>query len=102
MGAEPARLLLREEIGKVPPGGARPLDSRRSGNQGPVALVSPDVFWMVALLAVDGRQYVYRVYAPGDARPGDLFWAAFHRHDEDRLPRASDLFDSAEIWRPRL
>ncbi|MER7833067.1 MULTISPECIES: hypothetical protein [unclassified Streptomyces] len=60
------------------------------------------MFWMVALLAVDGRQYVYRVYAPGDARPGDLFWAAFHRHDEDRLPRASDLFDSAEIWRPRL
>ncbi len=63
------------------------------------ALVWPVVFWMVALLALDGRQYVYRVYAPDDARPGDLFWAAFHCHDEQRRPRASDAFDSAEIWR---
>ncbi|MFD9790173.1 hypothetical protein ACFWXK_04395 [Streptomyces sp. NPDC059070] len=54
--------------------------------------------WMVALLAVDGRQYVYRVYAPGDALRGDLFWAAFHCHDESAHPRASDLFDSAQIW----
>ncbi|PKV84502.1 hypothetical protein [Streptomyces sp. TLI_146] len=54
--------------------------------------------WMVALLAEDGLQYVYRVYAPGDALPGDLFWAAFHCHDESQRPRASDLFDSAQIW----
>ncbi|WP_329396944.1 hypothetical protein [Streptomyces melanogenes] len=54
--------------------------------------------WMVALLAEDGLQYVYRVYAPGDALRGDLFWAAFHCHDESARPRASDLFDSAQIW----
>ncbi|MBA0051072.1 hypothetical protein E0L36_09255 [Streptomyces sp. AJS327] len=54
---------------------------------------------MVALLGIDGRQYVYRVYAPGDALPGDLFWAAFHCHDELPLPRALDSFDAAEIWR---
>jgi hypothetical protein len=54
--------------------------------------------WMVALLAQDGRQYVYRVYAPHDALYGDLFWAAFHDHDESRRPRAVDWFDSAEIW----
>ncbi|WP_329127593.1 hypothetical protein [Streptomyces sp. NBC_01465] len=54
--------------------------------------------WLVALLAKDGRQYVYRVYAPHDALHGDLFWAAFHCHDEMRRPRASDWFDSAEIW----
>ncbi len=53
---------------------------------------------MVALLARDGMQYVYRVYAPHDALPGDLFWAAFHCHDESARPRASDWFDSAEIW----
>ncbi|MFD9483109.1 hypothetical protein ACFWBX_03740 [Streptomyces sp. NPDC059991] len=53
--------------------------------------------WMVALLAEDGLQYVYRVYAPGDALRGDLFWAAFHCHDESSRPRASDLFDSARI-----
>lgn len=52
---------------------------------------------MVALLAVDGRQYVYRVYAPRGALPADLFWAAFHCHEEDGAPRASDCFDSAEI-----
>ena len=55
--------------------------------------------WMVALPAVDGKSYVYRVYAPGDALPGDLFWAAFHCHDEARRPRACDTFDAAEIWR---
>ncbi|GAA4928611.1 hypothetical protein ACFPM3_25360 [Streptomyces coeruleoprunus] len=60
------------------------------------------MFWLVALLALDGRQYVYRVYAPRDALPGDLFWAAFHCHDEHALPRASDRFDSAEIWRPHI
>lgn len=55
--------------------------------------------WMVALPGTDGRQYVYRVYAPSDALPGDLFWSAFHQHDENTLPRASDAFDAAEIWR---
>ncbi|MFF6909837.1 hypothetical protein ACFY9Q_28305 [Streptomyces sp. NPDC012389] len=57
------------------------------------------MFWMVALLAQDGMQYVYRVYAPDDALPADLFWAAFHCHDEGPHPRASDRFDAAEIWR---
>ncbi|MGW7351494.1 hypothetical protein [Streptomyces phytohabitans] len=56
--------------------------------------------WMVALLGRDGRQYVYRVYAPPDAVPGDLFWAAFHCHDDLRCPRALDWFDAAEIWQP--
>ncbi len=54
--------------------------------------------WMVALAAEDGNSYVYRVYAPRDALRGDLFWAAFHCHDEARRPRASDAFDSAGIW----
>ena len=48
---------------------------------------------------IDGMQYVYRVYAPDDALPADLFWAAFHCHDEGPHPRASDRFDAAEIWR---
>ncbi|MFB6830187.1 hypothetical protein [Streptomyces hydrogenans] len=52
---------------------------------------------MVGLPARDGRQYVYRVYAPRDALPGDLFWAAFHHHEEDGGPRVSDRFDAAEI-----
>ncbi|MFF4901215.1 hypothetical protein [Streptomyces sp. NPDC001068] len=55
--------------------------------------------WLVALSAVDGRQYVYRVYAPSDALPADLFWNAWHCHDESALPRAWDLFDTAEIRR---
>ncbi len=54
---------------------------------------------MVALPAVDGRQYVYRVYAPDDALPADLFWDAWHCHDESAFPRASDLFDAAVIRR---
>ncbi len=54
---------------------------------------------MVALLARDGMEYVYRVYAPDDALPADLFWTAFHCHDEGPHPRASDRFDAAEIWR---
>lgn len=54
--------------------------------------------WMVALPGTDGRQYVYRVYAPPDALPGDLFWSAFHCHDDSRLPRAYDCFDAARIW----
>ncbi|WP_107070933.1 hypothetical protein [Streptomyces cyaneogriseus] len=54
----------------------------------------------MALPAVDGRQYVYRVYAPEDALPADLFWAAWHCHDEAALPRAWDVFDAAAIRRP--
>lgn len=42
--------------------------------------------WMAALLAVDGRQYMYRVYAPPDALRGDVFRAAFHCHDEGPHP----------------
>ncbi len=53
--------------------------------------------WLVALPAVDGKQYVYRAYAPEDARPADLFWQAWHCHDESMYPRAWDLFDAATI-----
>lgn len=53
--------------------------------------------WLVALTAVDGKSYVYRVYAPPDALPGDLFWEAWHSHDEGPFPRAYDLFDTAAI-----
>ncbi|WP_228992243.1 hypothetical protein [Streptomyces sp. DH8] len=59
------------------------------------------MFWMVALLAEDGLQYVYRVYAPPDALPADLFWTAFHCHDDGPHPRVSDRFDAAVIWRTR-
>ncbi|MFF1923220.1 hypothetical protein ACFVW8_21945 [Streptomyces sp. NPDC058221] len=55
--------------------------------------------WLVALPGLDGRDYVYRVHAPRDALPADLFWAAFHCHDDGPHPRASDRFDSARIWR---
>ncbi|RSS40064.1 hypothetical protein [Streptomyces sp. WAC08241] len=55
------------------------------------------MFWTVGLPALDGRQYVYRVYAPREALPADLFWAAFHCHEEGGAPRASDSFDAAEI-----
>ncbi|WP_406405828.1 hypothetical protein [Streptomyces sp. NBC_01643] len=54
---------------------------------------------MVALSAIDGREYVYRVHAPCDALPADLFRAAFHRHDDGPHPRAVDRFDAALIWR---
>ena len=37
---------------------------------------------LVPLLAADGKQYVYRVYAPEDALPADLLWDAWHCHDE--------------------
>lgn len=67
-------------------------------NHHPLSSRLPPVFWMVALPALDGRQYVYRVYAPRDALPADLFWAAFHCHDESGGPRASDRFDAARIW----
>ncbi|MFJ6573589.1 hypothetical protein ACIQNU_39945 [Streptomyces sp. NPDC091292] len=55
--------------------------------------------WLVALPSIDGREYVYRVYAPGDALLADLFWEAWHCHDEGPFPRASDLFDAAVIRR---
>ncbi|MGW0418304.1 hypothetical protein [Streptomyces sp. NPDC003015] len=53
----------------------------------------------MALPAVDGKQYVYRVYAPEDALLADLFWAAWHCHDESAFPRAWDLFEAAVIRR---
>ncbi|WP_280723701.1 hypothetical protein [Kitasatospora sp. MAA4] len=53
--------------------------------------------WLVELAGVDGRRYAYRVYAPSDALPGDLFWSALHHHDEGPLPRVLDLFDTALI-----
>lgn len=46
----------------------------------------------MALTAVDGRQYVYRMYAPANALLADLFWEAWHCHDEGPHPRAWDLF----------
>lgn len=58
-----------------------------------------DGSWLVTLPAVDGRRYVYRVYAPGNALPADLFWQAWHCHDEGPHPRAWDVFDAAEIRR---
>ncbi|WP_420711666.1 hypothetical protein [Streptomyces sp. NRRL B-24720] len=54
---------------------------------------------MVALTAIDGREYVYRVRAPRDALPADLFRAALHCHDDGPHPGASDHFDAAPIWR---
>lgn len=48
---------------------------------------------------LDGREYVYRVHAPADALRADLFWAAFHCHDDGPHPRAFDRFDDALIWR---
>lgn len=53
----------------------------------------------MALPAVDGRQYVYRVHAPEDALLADLFWEAWHCHDEGPHPRAWDIFDAAVIRR---
>ncbi|MFP3989932.1 hypothetical protein U9R90_21155 [Streptomyces sp. E11-3] len=55
--------------------------------------------WLVALPAMDGKQYVYRVYAPHDALPADLFWEAWHCHDEGSFPWAPDVFDTAVIRR---
>jgi hypothetical protein len=36
----------------------------------------------VALPAVGGKQYVYQVHAPEDALLADLFWQAWHCHDD--------------------
>ncbi|MFD0313603.1 hypothetical protein [Streptomyces flavalbus] len=55
--------------------------------------------WLVTLPGVDGRQYVYRVYGPVDALPADLFWEAWHCHDESAFPRAWDVFDASQIRR---
>ncbi|MFF3462851.1 hypothetical protein [Streptomyces sp. NPDC002619] len=55
--------------------------------------------WLVALPAIDGRQYVHRAYASQDALPAGLFWDAWHTHDESTFPRAWDLFDAALIRR---
>ncbi|SHI42460.1 hypothetical protein [Streptomyces sp. 3214.6] len=52
-----------------------------------------------ALRAADGRQYVYRVYAPKGALPADLFRQARHCHEEGPFPRAWDVFDTAVIRR---
>ncbi|WP_406164369.1 hypothetical protein OG806_09210 [Streptomyces sp. NBC_00882] len=45
----------------------------------------------MALPAVDGKQYVYRVYAPEDALLADLFWEAWHCHDERAFPRVGPV-----------
>lgn len=90
-----------------PPGGVRRCLARRAGNRPAEAHVSLvregvpvlTVSWLVALPSVDGMQYVYRVYAPEDALPADLFWAAWHCHDEGPHPRAWDVFDAAVIRR---
>jgi hypothetical protein len=51
---------------------------------------------MVARPAIDGREYVYRVHAPCDALPADLFWAAFHCHDDGPHPRGRPLRRGAD------
>ncbi|MGW5273488.1 hypothetical protein ACWEQP_13065 [Streptomyces sp. NPDC004044] len=54
---------------------------------------------MVALPAIGGREYVYRVHAPCDALPADPFRAVFHCHDDGPHPRAFDRSDASLIWR---
>ncbi|MEV1067595.1 hypothetical protein [Streptomyces sp. NPDC050263] len=54
---------------------------------------------LVTLPAIDGRQYVYRVYAPEDAPPADLYRQAWRCHDEGPFPPARDVFDQAAIRR---
>ncbi|MER8008026.1 hypothetical protein [Streptomyces sp. NPDC094149] len=39
------------------------------------------------------------MYSPDDALPADLFWDAWHCHDESAFPRARDEFDAAVIRR---
>ncbi|MET9833654.1 hypothetical protein ABZ078_31100 [Streptomyces sp. NPDC006385] len=43
------------------------------------------------------RQYGYRAYAPEEALLTDLFWEAWHCHEESAFPRAWGLFDAAVI-----
>ncbi|MDQ1030992.1 hypothetical protein QF035_008574 [Streptomyces umbrinus] len=95
-------LLLTDDITPFPPTGARRLALRPSRNRIAPALVQRSMdsrCWLVVLPAIDGRQYVYRVYAPDDALLADLFWDAWHCHDEGPYPRAWDLFDAAVIRR---
>ncbi|MFJ7769766.1 hypothetical protein ACIQ1J_15500 [Streptomyces sp. NPDC097107] len=53
----------------------------------------------MALPAVDGRQYVYRVHAPAEALLAGLFREAWHCHDGSAFPRAWDPSDAAVIRR---
>ncbi|MFE5094234.1 hypothetical protein ACFRCI_28765 [Streptomyces sp. NPDC056638] len=53
--------------------------------------------WLVALPALDGREYKYRIHAPAHALRADLFRAAFHCHDDGPRPRTSDRVDAALI-----
>ncbi|GHB87509.1 hypothetical protein FHS35_000021 [Streptomyces umbrinus] len=95
-------LLLTDDITPFPPMGARRLALRPSRNRIAPALVQRIMesrCWLVVLPAIDGRQYAYRVYAPEDALLADLFWDAWHCHDEGPYPRAWDLFDAAVIRR---
>ena len=91
MRREHPLLLPTDETRRSRPRGARPLAPRPARNRMAPALVPHPMesgCWLVTLPAIDGRQYVYRVYAPENARPADLFWEAWHCHDEKRLPRA--------------
>jgi len=95
-------LLLTDDIAPFDPGAcAAPLHApHATGTLRRSSLwVMESRCWLVALPAVDGRQYVYRVYAPENALPADLFWEAWHCHDEGPFPRAWDLFDAAVIQR---
>lgn len=97
------RLLLTDEAGPRD-SGAHPARHAPRRNHTAPSHVSHEVeegrlCWLVGLPAVDGKQYVYRVYAPSDALPADLFWDAWHCHDESPFPRAWDLFDAAVIRR---
>ncbi|MDQ0912292.1 hypothetical protein QFZ22_008277 [Streptomyces canus] len=51
---------------------------------------------LVALPAVDGKQYGYRVYAPGDALLADLFREVWRTTARARS-RSWGLFDAAVI-----
>lgn len=86
-------------MGRAPPCRAPLAQPSRTGRTSLTDVESACGCWLVALPAVDGRQYVYRVYAPEDALLADLFWEAWHCHDESAFPRAWDLFDAAEIRR---
>ncbi|MDQ1072278.1 hypothetical protein [Streptomyces canus] len=52
---------------------------------------------LVALPAVDGKQYGYRVYAPGDALLADLFREVWGSTTARARSRAGGLFDAAVI-----
>jgi hypothetical protein len=70
---------LRRRSGRFTLGGTRRPAPRQGGNHRTPCHVHTDVeseCRLVALRAIDDRQYVYRVYAPADALPADLFWDA--------------------------